>query len=91
LTKGAALEYVQQGIRVNAICPTFTRTPLVERILAAGTAPVEETEARFAAYQPMGRMGTVEEAAAAVVWLCSDGASFITGLGLPIDGGVRAR
>jgi NAD(P)-dependent dehydrogenase (short-subunit alcohol dehydrogenase family) len=91
LTKGAALEYAQQGIRVNAICPTFTHTPMVERILAAGTGPVEATEARYAAYQPMGRMCTVEEAAAAVVWLCSDAASFITGHGLPIDGGTRAR
>jgi NAD(P)-dependent dehydrogenase (short-subunit alcohol dehydrogenase family) len=90
LTKGAALAYAQQGIRVNAICPTFTHTPLLERLLADSTAPVEETEARWAAYQPMGRMATVEDVAAAVVWLCSDAASFITGHGLPIDGGARA-
>jgi NAD(P)-dependent dehydrogenase (short-subunit alcohol dehydrogenase family) len=91
LTKGAALEYAQQGIRVNAICPTFTRTPMVERILADGTGSVEETTAQFAAYQPMGRMATVEEVAAAVVYLCSDAASFITGHALRIDGGVCAR
>jgi NAD(P)-dependent dehydrogenase (short-subunit alcohol dehydrogenase family) len=91
LTKGAALEYAQRGIRVNAICPTWTRTPLVERILAAGTGPIEQMEAGVAAYQPMGRMATVEEVAAAVVWLCSDAASFTTGHALPIDGGARAR
>lgn len=91
LTKGAALEYAQQGIRVNAICPTFTRTPMVEGALAAAPVPVEQAEAQLAAYQPMGRLGTVEEVAAAVVWLCSDAASFITGHALPIDGGVRAQ
>ena len=94
LTRGAALEYAQQGIRVNAICPTWTRTPMVDRlrrVLTAGTDAVEETAARIAAYQPMGCVGSVEEVAAAVVWLCSDAAAFITGHALPIDGGVRAR
>jgi NAD(P)-dependent dehydrogenase (short-subunit alcohol dehydrogenase family) len=87
LTKGAALEYAQQGIRVNAIGPTFTRTPMVERVLAAGTG----TAMQFAANQPMGRMATVEEVVTAVVWLFSDAASFVTGHALRIDGGVCAR
>lgn len=91
LTKGAALEYAQRGIRVNAVCPTYTRTPMVDRVLAGGPEPIETSVARLAAQVPMGRMGTVEDVAAAVVWLCSDAASFITGHGLPIDGGGRAR
>ena len=91
LTKTAALEYVQQGIRINAVCPAYIHTPMVERVIAARTDPDDDTESRMNAYQPLGRMGTVEEVAAAVVWLCSDAASFITGHGLPIDGGARAR
>ena len=87
LTKTAALEYAQQGIRVNAVCPGFVRTPLVERALAAEP----EREAWMLGITPMGRLGTPEEVAAAVVWLCSPQASFMTGHMLTLDGGVTAQ
>jgi NAD(P)-dependent dehydrogenase (short-subunit alcohol dehydrogenase family) len=87
LTKGAALEYATRGIRVNAICPGVIRTAMVERV-CAGSA---EVEAQFTAMEPVGRMGTPDEVAEAVVWLCSDAASFVTGVTLPVDGGFVAR
>lgn len=87
LTKTAALEYAPAGIRVNAVCPGIIRTPLAER--AFGSGP--DVEARLAAAYPAGRLGTPEEVAEAVVWLCSDMASFVTGHALPIDGGYLAQ
>ena len=87
LTKAVALEYAGQGIRVNAVCPAIIRTPMTERLL--GGDP--ERERQIAALQPIGRIGTPEEVAAAVVWLCSDAASYITGHALPIDGGLVAK
>lgn len=87
LTRTAALEYAQQGIRVNAVCPGVIRTPMVERIL--GGDP--EAEAQFTALEPVGRMGTPEEIAEAVVWLCSDAASFVTGVPMAVDGGLVAQ
>jgi NAD(P)-dependent dehydrogenase (short-subunit alcohol dehydrogenase family) len=89
ITRTAALEYAQSGIRVNAVCPAFVQTPMVEALVAVG-GPRMSLE-RLAHMQPMGRLGTVEEVAAAVVWLCSDAAAFITGVALPIDGGTTAR
>jgi NAD(P)-dependent dehydrogenase (short-subunit alcohol dehydrogenase family) len=85
LTKTAALEYAQQGIRVTAICPGFIHTPLVDASLSA------EAEQGIAALHAMGRMGTSEEIASGVIWLCSDGASFYTGQPLVIDGGYLAQ
>ena len=87
LTRTAALEYAQQGIRVNAVCPGVIRTPMVERIL--GGDP--EAEAQFTALEPVGRMGTPEEIAEAVVWMCSDAASFVTGHAMAVDGGLVAQ
>jgi NAD(P)-dependent dehydrogenase (short-subunit alcohol dehydrogenase family) len=87
LTKVAALDYAAQGVRINAICPGVIRTPMVERLIA--TRP--EIEAEMQAGEPIGRFGRPEEIAAAVVWLCSDAASFVTGVALPIDGGYLAR
>jgi NAD(P)-dependent dehydrogenase (short-subunit alcohol dehydrogenase family) len=88
LTKTAALEYAQSGIRVNAVCPGLIRTPMVERY----TGGDAETEAQFAAiFEPVGRMGTSEEVAEAVVWLCSEAASFVTGHAMAVDGGYVAR
>jgi NAD(P)-dependent dehydrogenase (short-subunit alcohol dehydrogenase family) len=87
LTKTAALAYAQQGIRVNAVCPGFTRTSMVDRVIAR--AP--DVEARWLASEPIGRFGTPEEVAAAVVWLCSDAASFVTGAAMPVDGGFVAQ
>jgi NAD(P)-dependent dehydrogenase (short-subunit alcohol dehydrogenase family) len=87
LTKTAALEYATEGIRVNAVCPGVIRTPMVERFLG-GSA---EAEAAFVAMEPVGRMGTPEEIADAVVWLLSDASSFVTGDALPVDGGLVAQ
>lgn len=87
LTKTAALEYATQGIRVNAVCPGVIDTPLVDRIVA----DTPERKQLYLDAQPIGRLGTAEEIAAAVVWLCSDEASFVTGQALPVDGGFVAR
>ncbi len=83
LTKTGALEGARAGIRVNAVCPGVIATPMVDRV----TGKTTEAEAALANMQPMGRMGTPEEVAAAVVWLCSDAASFVTGIAMPVDGG----
>jgi NAD(P)-dependent dehydrogenase (short-subunit alcohol dehydrogenase family) len=87
LTKTAALAYAPQAIRVNAVCPGAIRTPMVARVLTARP----EVEARWLAAEPVGRFGTPDEVAAAVVWLCSDAASFVTGVALPVDGGWVAQ
>jgi NAD(P)-dependent dehydrogenase (short-subunit alcohol dehydrogenase family) len=89
ITRTAALEYAHNGIRVNAVCPAFIQTPMVEGLVGEG-GPRMSLE-RLARMQPMGRLGTPEEVAESVVWLCSDAASFITGIALPIDGGTTAR
>jgi NAD(P)-dependent dehydrogenase (short-subunit alcohol dehydrogenase family) len=89
ITRTAALEYARSGIRVNAVCPAFVMTPMVEGFIAAD--PRHFSAERLAGMQPMGRMGTTEEVAEAVVWLCSDKAAFITGIALPLDGGTTAR
>jgi NAD(P)-dependent dehydrogenase (short-subunit alcohol dehydrogenase family) len=86
LTKATALEYAQQGIRVNAIAPGFVRTPM----LTPMTGDTPEGEAPLGAMHPMGRIGTPEEIADAVTWLCSAQASFITGHVLAVDGGTLA-
>jgi NAD(P)-dependent dehydrogenase (short-subunit alcohol dehydrogenase family) len=89
ITRTAALEYAHNGIRVNAVCPAFIQTPMVEGLVGEG-GPRMNLE-RLARMQPMGRLGTPEEVAESVVWLCSEAASFITGIALPIDGGTTAR
>ena len=88
LTKTAALENARNGIRVNAICPGATQTPMIRRFVA--DSPVHDLEV-MAEKSPMGRLGTPEEQAAAAVWLCSDAASFITGTILSVDGGQVAQ
>ena len=87
LTRTAALEYAQQGIRINAVCPGGIRTPMLDRI-EASQPDMHET---LVGLHPMGRLGRPEEVAAAVVWLCSDAASFITGVPVPVDGGFVAQ
>ncbi len=87
LTKSVALQYAQSGIRVNAICPGLTDTPMMERIL--GGDP--EKEKLFVAGTPAGRKAHPEEIAAAAVWLCSEESSFVTGAVVPVDGGVFAQ
>lgn len=87
LTKAAALDYAEDGVRINAVCPGVVDTPMVER--STGKRP--ETEQQYIAMEPIGRMGTPDEIADAVTWLCSDRASFVTGAAVPIDGGFLAR
>jgi NAD(P)-dependent dehydrogenase (short-subunit alcohol dehydrogenase family) len=87
LTRTAALEYAQQGIRVNAVCPGVIRTPMIDRIVGGDA----EAEAQFTALEPVGRMGSPAEVARAVVWLCTDAASFVTGVAMPVDGGFVAQ
>jgi NAD(P)-dependent dehydrogenase (short-subunit alcohol dehydrogenase family) len=80
------LEYAEAGVRVNAICPGTTRTPMIEQL----TQRNPQAETQMIARIPLGRMATPEEIAEAVVWLCSDAATFITGHTLVADGGVIA-
>jgi NAD(P)-dependent dehydrogenase (short-subunit alcohol dehydrogenase family) len=87
LTKAAALDYAKSGIRVNAVCPSAIHTPLVEHL----TELYPDMEKVVIDTNPMARLGTPEEVAQAVVWLCSDAASFINGHPLPIDGGLVAQ
>ena len=86
LTKTAALEYAQQGIRVNCVCPGYIQTPMTARSLSD-----PEQKAQIIAREPIGRVGTPEEIAEAVVWLCSDAASFVTGHAMSVDGGYVAQ
>ena len=88
LTKSAALLYAQSGIRVNAVCPGYIRTPMVERTIGFGS----EFESQLLKHaQPIGRLGLPEEIAEAVVWLCSPAASLVTGIAMPVDGGCIAQ
>jgi NAD(P)-dependent dehydrogenase (short-subunit alcohol dehydrogenase family) len=87
LTKSAALEYAPRGIRINAICPGTIETPMVADMLAKGELDMDEAIAN----QPIARLGQASEIAAAVLWLCSPGASFVIGVALPVDGGYTAR
>ena len=87
VTKSTALDYARSNIRVNAVCPGIILTPVIEKQIAI--TPEMETEG-IARY-PMGRFGKPEEVAEAVVWLCSDAASFVTGIAMPVDGGYTAQ
>ncbi len=86
LTKSAALEYAPRGIRINAVCPGTIATPMVADMEAKGELDIAEAIRN----QPIGRLGTADEIAAAVLWLCSPGASFVVGVALPVDGGYTA-
>jgi len=86
LTKSAAMQYAQKGIRINAVCPGWIRTPPVQSMLEHDP----ESEARMLVHQPIGRFGEAEEVAQAVVWLCSDKASLVVGTALAVDGGYLA-
>ena len=87
LTKSAALEYGRKGIRVNAICPAFTLTPLVEASIAAGTGKSREN---LEAGNPMRRLGEMDEVVQAIMWAACDDNSFMNGAVIPIDGGLSA-
>jgi NAD(P)-dependent dehydrogenase (short-subunit alcohol dehydrogenase family) len=87
LTKVAALEYAQQNIRINAVCPTvIDNTVIIEQVKQANPGMY----AYLAGTHPMGRAGQPEEVAQVVVWLCSSEASFVTGASIPVDGGTLA-
>lgn len=88
LTKVAAVEYATQGIRVNAVCPAFIATPMLDR---AGITEGTEMYAMIAGLHPMKRLGTADEIAGSVLWLCSEKASFVTGHALLVDGGYTAQ
>jgi NAD(P)-dependent dehydrogenase (short-subunit alcohol dehydrogenase family) len=84
LTKSAAAEYGRKGIRINAVCPGVIRTPMLERALEREAG----WEAGITALHPIGRIGEAHEVASAVLWLCSDASSFVTGHALAVDGAM---
>jgi NAD(P)-dependent dehydrogenase (short-subunit alcohol dehydrogenase family) len=87
MTKSAGVEYAPRGVRINAVCPGTIDTPMV-RAMLEGQADAMEGILKE---QSIGRLGTAEEVAEAVLWLCSPGASFVVGIGLPVDGGFTAH
>lgn len=88
LTRAAALEYADQGLRINAICPGIVDDTVMSRTIFGGDA---EREAQVKALYPAGRVGSLAEVAETVAWFFSDATSFITGHALPIDGGLLAQ
>ncbi|MGB3771904.1 MAG: glucose 1-dehydrogenase [Rhodococcus sp. (in: high G+C Gram-positive bacteria)] len=86
-TKSVALQYGKLGVRVNAVCPGTIFTPMVERMIEGGELDPDSA----ASGVPLGRLGRPEEIAAAVLWLCSDAASYVTGVALPVDAGFTAQ
>jgi NAD(P)-dependent dehydrogenase (short-subunit alcohol dehydrogenase family) len=87
LTKSAALEYAPGACASHAICPGTIDTPMVADMIANGELDMDEALAN----QPIARLGRADEMAAAVLWLCSPGASIVVGVALPVDGGYTAR
>jgi NAD(P)-dependent dehydrogenase (short-subunit alcohol dehydrogenase family) len=87
LTRAAALEYGRYNIRVNAVCPGPIRTPMLDKLLRKN----EEVEAKLARAEPLKRLGEPSEIGEAVAWLCSDRASYVHGLPMPVDGGFTAQ
>jgi NAD(P)-dependent dehydrogenase (short-subunit alcohol dehydrogenase family) len=87
-TKSAALEYAARGIRINAVCPGMIQTPMSDQMVAAGQGEALKAMEKSI---PMGRVGRPEEIANAVLWLCSDAASYVTGQSISVDGGFIMR
>jgi NAD(P)-dependent dehydrogenase (short-subunit alcohol dehydrogenase family) len=83
LTRAAALDYAPKNLRINAVCPGYIETPMMDRF----TGGTPEGRAKVVAEEPVGRMGKPEEIAAAVLWLCSDAAAFMVGHAMVVDGG----
>jgi meso-butanediol dehydrogenase / (S,S)-butanediol dehydrogenase / diacetyl reductase len=90
LARALALDWAPEGIRVNAVCPGIVDTPMLERFFDELPDP-ERARAEAATAQPLGRLARPEECAAAALFLASSGASFITGVALPVDGGFTAE
>jgi NAD(P)-dependent dehydrogenase (short-subunit alcohol dehydrogenase family) len=91
LTKAMALDHAREGVRVNAVCPAEIDTPMLEGFAARHGVELAEAHRAWAEALPLGRIGRPEEVAAALVFLASDAAAFITGAALPVDGGSTAR
>jgi NAD(P)-dependent dehydrogenase (short-subunit alcohol dehydrogenase family) len=87
LTRSAALDYAPHGVRINAICPGCFDTPMAADLMENQADAMKE----ILREQPIGRLGRSDEIAAAVLWLCSPGASFVLGVALPVDGGFTAH
>ena len=90
LTMALAADHAVDGIRVNCVCPGAIETPIIEQIVAAAPDPAA-LRSMLVARHPMGRLGRPEEVAAAIAFLVSDDASFMTGVALPVDSGRSAR
>jgi NAD(P)-dependent dehydrogenase (short-subunit alcohol dehydrogenase family) len=86
MTRSVALEYASRGVRVNAVCAGITATPAMRQAQAV----VPDVVQALVDQHPMARMATEDEVASAVLWLCSDGAGFVTGTPLAVDGGFLA-
>ncbi|WP_373514111.1 SDR family NAD(P)-dependent oxidoreductase [Persicitalea sp.] len=86
LTKAAAMEYARQNIRINAICPAFTHSGMVDKLFALAPG----YEQKLLKNIPLGRYGEPEDIAQGILWLCDPANSFVTGLALPLDGGMMA-
>lgn len=84
MTKSAALEYASKGIRINAVCPSYTQTPMLEKAIEDHPG----MDQKLLRYTPMGRFGEAKEIAEAVLWLASEKSSFITGQTITLDGGL---
>jgi len=91
LTKTAALENAKLGIRVNAVCPGPVQTPLVDQMLLSQPEAAADIMKSITNRLPLGRIGRPEEIGGAIVWLCSDQASFTTGMAMPVDGGFTTQ
>lgn len=90
LTKSAALETARRGVRINALCPSFARTAMVDEIVAAMRGEPDEALARLVGAVPMGRAAEPEEVVQAMLWACSDENAFMTGQAIALDGGLSA-
>lgn len=91
LTKNAALEYGKLGIRVNSVCPGGIDTRMLDSLADQASGGTQSARQLMDSLHPMGRIGTPDEVAEVIVWLCSSRASFVTGANIPVDGGYLAQ